>query len=50
MTVKELKKELEKMPDDYDIGYWDGDYSINNPCIAHRIKKDDKREKVIVVG
>ena len=48
MTVKELKEKLKTMPDNATIGYWDGDYSIENPCPAYDIFYDEKRDMVIV--
>ena len=48
MTVKELKEALKEMPEDATVGYWDGDYSIINPCPANDIFYDKKRDMVIV--
>lgn len=28
MTIKELKKELDKYPDDYIVGFWDSDGEV----------------------
>ena len=48
MTVKELKEKLNDMPDNARVGYWDGNYSIFDPCPVYDIFYDEKRRMVIV--